>query len=738
MEGSIIFYTYGSTLELNGQQFEAGRLTEDLLNLSPDDYHPLHERMVRIRTLMDIYEYVRKSELWWKLNDEMEQLCQELRRYTVFRLLPDDCYDAFFSVIREITGQFSLFPPEEHSLSEDDQTKLLSASAEEFFQSDDGDSDPEISLGLLDLFRRREGSEEKGELFYYEMFRLLGACEDTWSAYKKYIDRYMMYLHDIRAFVPTIRNFIKFILSTLTTNGPESYAAALYGFYNDDRTAEKLIVNPITYHGDCYRRHDEYMLSYVPRELPDGSMAICQEHVTDSLQALMKADYMLALNSGHNIRRCIICGKYFMLKSGVHALYCEGACPHAPGYTCRQFGTVEVQKELAKNNPKVKAKLTAFSRITKDMQRGAISQEDARRAKDHVRDRLYDALRSPDISVEEFSEQISTAQVYEYCRITRVSKPRGRPPKAKAGGPMTNEELVRRYYGGDERTLEELYRRNLGLIRRIARETAREFNCLHMDRERPGELSGYTKTILEDLCGEGALEFLTRVQSREYDESRAVLATYLYPHLKGRMTRWLEQHIGNLSLSKHEMDAVRQAQRLYHSGQFSIEEIAEKMDVLLEQAVKHIRYNTHFVGVNDLIPGSYDGDPFERLMPGNLSVSAEQVVYRKVCIELLQELFDALPKKDRDILGKFYGVFGFEKTSLKEIGMYHMMKESAVEKAKERAVTKLKKAYPGSRLQIWRNVHRMIRRPILPAKDDRALRRSFTTSTLRNQESGRS
>ena len=79
-----------------------------------------------------------------------------------------------------------------------------------------------------------------------------------------------------------------------------------------------------------------------------------------------------------------------------------------------------------------------------------------------------------------------------------------------------------------------------------------------------------------------------------------------------------------------------------------------------------------------------------------------------------------------------------KKTSLKEIGMYHMMKESAVEKARERAVTKLKKAYPGSRLQIWRNVHRMIRRPILPAKDDRALRRSFTTSTLRNQESGSS
>ena len=175
--------------------------------------------------------------------------------------------------------------------------------------------------------------------------------------------------------------------------------------------------------GDCYTTHDAYELSYVPRPLPDGSVAICQEHVTDSLQALMKADYMLALNSGHNIRRCIICGRYFLLKSGVHA----------PGYTCRQFGTVEVQKELAKDIPKVKVKVTAFARITKDMQRGAISQEDARRAKDYVRDLLYDALRDADTSVEAFEQSISSERVYQHCGITRTANPRGRPPKKKAG-----------------------------------------------------------------------------------------------------------------------------------------------------------------------------------------------------------------------------------------------------------------------------------------------------------------
>ena len=129
--------------------------------------------------------------------------------------------------------------------------------------------------------------------------------------------------------------------------------------------------------------------------------------------------------------------------------------------------------------------------------------------------------------------------------------------------------------------------------------------------------------------------------------------------------------------------------------------------------------------MHDLVPEGYDGDPYERLMPGMLSVSAEQAVYRKVCIELLQELFDTLPKKDRDILGKTCGVFGYPEATLKEIGMYHMMKESAVEKAKSCAVEKLRKAYPGSRLQVWRTVHRMLRRPVPPPGQDSDLRRDF-------------
>lgn len=221
------------------------------------------------------------------------------------------------------------------------------------------------------------------------------------------------------------------------------------------------------------------------------------------------------------------------------------------------------------------------------------------------------------------------------------------------------------------------------------------------------------------------MELLTRIQSREYDESRAVLTTYLYPYLKGRMTRWLEQNIGCMALSKDEMAAVRQAQRLYHVAWKDTGEIAEELGIPEARVSRYVRYNTHFLGVHDLVPEGYDGDPYERLMPGLLSASAEQAVYRKVCIELLRELFDALPKKDRNILGKTCGVFGYPEATLKEIGMYHMMKESAVEKAKNRAVEKLREAYPGSRLQVWRTFHRMMRRPVPPPGEDSELRRDF-------------
>ena len=263
---------------------------------------------------------------------------------------------------------------------------------------------------MIETFKRTKASEDDRELDALdELLRRhkLFALLTPWAGedFQHRLNRHDRYLHDIRAFNTTIQNFIQHVISHLLKNDPENYAAALYDFYTVPRMVEKLIVTPLNNGTDCYTTHDRYALSYVPREMADGRFAICEKHSTDSVQAVLKADYMHALNAGRNILRCKLCGKYFLLKGGAHALYCEGACPYDSRFTCRQFGTHEVQKELARDIPKLRIKLTAFDRITKDMRREAITREEARAAKDDVRDALYDALRRNDLPLDAFNRR---------------------------------------------------------------------------------------------------------------------------------------------------------------------------------------------------------------------------------------------------------------------------------------------------------------------------------------------
>ena len=193
MGGSVIFYTYGSTLELNGQQLTAGMLTADLLNLSPDEYMRLKKRMTQITDLAEEYERKRDIALWWKLNEKMDALCQQLRRYQVFRLLLDEDEDAFFSAIREITEQFSVFPTEDQAPTAEAQKRQLERVANQFSQRDED--------APLDLFHPSEADLEDGMAFYYEMLRAFGPTRDAWRDYQKRLGRYALYLHDISAFI---------------------------------------------------------------------------------------------------------------------------------------------------------------------------------------------------------------------------------------------------------------------------------------------------------------------------------------------------------------------------------------------------------------------------------------------------------------------------------------------------------------------------------------------------------
>ena len=404
MHGDIVFYTHGRTIEYGGEIFAAGELTADILNFIPRDYRPIQRLLEHMKELARQYEATLERGVWWELNNQLIELRSQLMRYRVFQiLLKED--DRFLNETQQYIESYSLFTDEE--MDEKDCTLER----------------------CLDLYQK----EEEGHRTPLFLLIVPGGREDKWRYYKLQMARYQRYIDDVIVFNPTIHNFINFLLSKLKRNSPEAYAAALYQLYNDERLVEKLIANPTGPDRPFYQKYDHCVVSYLPREFPDGTFAIAQEHTTDSLQMLLKADYMTALNAGHNIRRCLVCKKYFLVRSGVHVLYCEGRCPLDERFTCRQYGSYEIQKELARDVPKTQAKITAFNRIRKDYQRGAITEEEMRRLKDAVRDELFDALSSPDISNEDFKQSISSERLYPLYGIARQAKPRGRPRKVEDG-----------------------------------------------------------------------------------------------------------------------------------------------------------------------------------------------------------------------------------------------------------------------------------------------------------------
>lgn len=256
---------------------------------------------------------------------------------------------------------------------------------------------------------------------------------------------------------------------------------------------------------------------------------------------------------------------------------------------------------------------------------------------------------------------------------------------------MTNEEMIQKYYDGDDSMLEKLYNENIGFIHSIAKESATAFNCFHKKENRPQELTVYTKEILSELDSEGTLAFFDCIQSRKYDDTKAKMTTYLYPHIKGEMYRWLEKNVGAVSLSKHDMNTIRKVQKMYHEDYKEVTEIADELKLSETTVEKYINYNTHRLSAEDFTTDNSESI-IESFLSEETSISTDKFVQKKLCLELLEKQFNNLPDKDKYILGNSMGVFGYEKKTLDEIALVEMMTIDGVIKARKSIIRKLIKS----------------------------------------------
>lgn len=176
------------------------------------------------------------------------------------------------------------------------------------------------------------------------------------------------------------------------------------------------------------------------------------------------------------------------------------------------------------------------------------------------------------------------------------------------------------------------------------------------------------------------------------------------------MRRHLECSMGTLALDRDTMGLVRKAQNCYHQKGQSVAEIAEALGIAFHAAARAIAYPTHFFSVYDLQDPDDNGDILEQLTSNRLSGSAEDTVIRMLTMECLREEFLQLSKKDQEILGRCFGVYGHPKSELREIAMRNRMKESGVEKAKNQAIQRLQERCWDSFAWKLRRARRMVER----------------------------
>jgi len=271
----------------------------------------------------------------------------------------------------------------------------------------------------------------------------------------------------------------------------------------------------------------------------------------------------------------------------------------------------------------------------------------------------------------------------------------------------TNEELLEQYLSGNNSAFDELYIQTKDYIRDIAIGIAKKFNVYKLNQES-GKISNYTELMLEELQSIGATEFFYQLQHGNYDPDKAKLTTYITPFIKSVMYDFMSQNVGAFSISKHTMAKIRKIQRMYYTENKSPEDIAKELNIKLRDVNDYISYNTHSLSVHDLLPDDSDDDPYDYLLIEDLSMSVDRIVYHKICIELLHELFEELSAKDKFVLQHTYGLFGEKKYTLDEIALRLTMRVDGVEKARHAAEKRLRENYQDSKLHLWRIVHRAV------------------------------
>lgn len=175
-----------------------------------------------------------------------------------------------------------------------------------------------------------------------------------------------------------------------------------------------------------YQPGDSMVLQYIPLIDNSGEYCIAEVFRMDTLQGLLKTDFVRGLMKGHFPRKCGHCGRYFLMTKGYHTKFCDMPSPEDPMRSCRQVEYAKTGiKENKADDPLYQCFQRCAGRLTKAFQRGTISEEEKNTLLRAAEDTYFEAVSSPTYTNVQFEQALSSENLYRLCGIKY--KGRGRP-----------------------------------------------------------------------------------------------------------------------------------------------------------------------------------------------------------------------------------------------------------------------------------------------------------------------
>ncbi|MDO4842185.1 MAG: sigma-70 family RNA polymerase sigma factor [Phoenicibacter congonensis] len=259
---------------------------------------------------------------------------------------------------------------------------------------------------------------------------------------------------------------------------------------------------------------------------------------------------------------------------------------------------------------------------------------------------------------------------------------------------MTNEELVKQFYDGDQTALHTLYKQNTSFIRATVNDIVKRYRSFI-----------YSRDTLDDLFQIASLEFIERLSSKEYDSDISTVLTYIKPYIEEKVTDYIVAASSVCGISRKSFSLIHECKQLYRDGKF-VTDIADELGISKKLVRKCLCHSFRYTAI---VYGDDDDNEAGTISESKLGINdlhPDNDVYIRLCCEYMRSLLDVLSAKEQEILFRRYGVYDYEEMSAEEIGDLMLMTRDAVEKSTRASLAKLKKEYyKGSELFYWRNAN---------------------------------